>query len=800
MFAWTKIAAKSCMALLLPLALIMALLPILPAEASAAAAEGGLKVTTEFGYGGKINDGRWNPLKVTLTSDRDLSGDLVVQVAPQNGMSESTYVRRVELPAGTAKEVTLAIPGGSYSRNTSMVRFYSGSVEKGDSLPFREGRSYLSSSSQYGGVVGVLASDPDTMNFLNLLQGRGQQVSIVPLDAADIGDDAMLLDGLDVLVMNDFASDTLSEEQNNAIRTWVERGGALVFGGGAGYAKTVGALADLSPVEASGGTVSVSAASLASGGGGKELPAGASMTAAQATAKPEADVRYDNNGLPLVASMSAQAGQVWYSAYDLALEPLSSWAGSADLWGGLLQADLQTVNMNGGMYGNSYYNMSYMLDYFPSLHMPKLSGLVWMLLVYVIVVAPILYLVLRKFDKREWAWVFIPLVAIISSAAIYMAGSSDKTNELAHTISYVNMDGEGKGVRSSSTALFVPNSGSYTVDFPKGTQVSMMSTDAFMGNNGLVSGELGNFVREEPDATQLRLGDMSYWSVAKFGVEEPGSIETGRLNAKLTADEKGQVSGSVVNETDMPLSDAALIAGGKLYKLGTLEPGGSASLGNSVTLSSGYYDIGSYLFPSQSSANDPYIRQRSMTQNIQAGSAVNGDTGIENAFLIAFAENSDDTLDVGGKSIDNDRISMYTQPVSVELVQNGEINIPYGYVGGSVIHTNTTQVSDDGMGRLSASPGTMTIGFTLPSVGEVDYKQLDVNLPDGRTQTATFELWNEASGDWEPVDWKAGGASDTYDNAADYVTDGNTVQIRVRVNEWTTMAMPQIKLKGAVQP
>lgn len=800
MFAWTKGAAKSFLALLLPLALVAALLPTLPTEAKATAAESGLQVTTEFGYGGKINDGRWNPLKVTLTSDRDLSGDLVVQVAPQNGMNESTYVRHVDLPAGTAKEVTLALPGGSYSRNTSMVRFYPGSVEKGDSLPFREGRSYISSSSQYGGLVGVLSSDPDTMNFLNLLQGSGQAVSIAPLEAADIGDDPMLLDGLDVLVMNDFASDTLSEAQSNAIRTWVERGGALVLGGGAGYAKTVGALADLSPVEASGGTVSVSAAPLASGGGGKALPSGASLTATQASAKPEADVRYDNDGVPLIASMPVQAGKVWYSAYDLALEPLSSWAGSADLWGGLLQSDLQIVNMNGGMYGNAYYNMSYLLDYFPSLHMPKLSGLVWMLLVYVIVVAPILYLVLRKFDKREWAWVFIPLVAIISSAAIYMAGSSDKTNELAHTISYVKMDGEGKGVRSSSTALFVPNSGSYTVDFPKGTRVSMMSTDAWMGNNGLVSGELGNFVREEPDATQLRLGNMSYWSVAKFGVEEPGSIETGRLSTQLTADEKGEVSGTVINETKMPLGDAALIAGGKLYKLGTLEPGGSATLGKSIVLSSGYYDIGSYLFPSQTSANDPYIRQRSMAQNVQVGSPINGNTGIESAFLIAFVENSDDTLDVGGKSINNDRISMYTQPVSVDLVQNGEINIPYGYIGGSVIHTNTTQVSDDGMGRISASPGTMTIGYNLPSVGEVDYGQLDVNLPDGQTQTAAFELWNEAQGDWEPVDWKVGGVSQTYENAADYVNDSNLVQLRVRVNEWTTLAMPQIKLKGAVQP
>ncbi|NGZ76001.1 hypothetical protein [Saccharibacillus alkalitolerans] len=805
MFAWRKRAAVSVTALLLPIVLIAALLPIFPEGAAAKEDTGGLRVSAEFGYGGKVNEGRWNPLTVTLTSGEDLTGDLVVQVAPQNGMGESTYVRRVELPAGTAKEVTLAIPGGSYSRNTSMIRFYPGSVEKGDAAPFREGRAYLSSSSQYGGIVGVLASDPDTMNFLSLLQSSGQTISVVPLEADDIGGNPMLLDGLDVLVLNDFASDTLSEEQLGAIRTWVERGGSLLLGGGAGYAKTAAGLEDLSPVEVSGGTESVSAAPLAGGGGGKALPAGSSLTAAKASAKAEASVRYSSGGLPLIASMPVQAGRVWYSAYDLSLAPLSSWAGSADLWGKLLTSDLSAATAVGGgvavpSFSSNYYNLSYALDYFPSLHMPKLSVLVWLLLIYVVIAAPILYLILRKFDKREWAWVLIPLIAIVSSAAIYMTGSSDKTNELAHTLSYVTLDGEGEGLRRSATALFVPNSGNYKVDFPAGTQVSMMSGDNWMGGSGgQVSGQLNNFVREQPDGTQLRLGGMSYWSVAKFTVEEPEGLETGKLDAELKIDEQGEISGRVVNDTNARLTDAALVAGGKLYKLGQLEPGGEATIGKGMTLTSGYYDIGSFLFSTPMSGNDPYVRQRSMTQNIPGSGVLNG-VGMQNAFLMAFAEDSGDKLTAGGKSVTNDRLSMYTQPVTVELIREGEVNIPYGYVGGSVIHTNTTQVGDDGMGRVSASPGTMTIGYSLPDLEGVNYEQLDVRLPDGRVQTATLEIWNEAEKKWQPIDWKTGAVSENYKQADDYVTSGGQVQIRVRVNEWTTMALPEIKLKGAVQP
>ncbi|WP_172252020.1 hypothetical protein [Saccharibacillus deserti] len=804
MLGWMMRAARSGLALLLPLALIAALLPIFPAGANAAAdTTGGLRVSAEFGYGGKINDGRWNPLKVTLTSDTDLTGDLVVQVSPQNGMGESTYVRRVEIPAGTSKEVTFAVPGGSYSRNTSMLRFYPGSVEKGESLPFREGRAYLSSSSQFGGIVGVLSSDPDTMNFLSLLQGSGQTVSMVPLEAGDIGENPLLLDGLDVLVMNDFAADTLNEKQADAIRTWVERGGSLLLGGGAGYAKTAAGFEDLSPVEASGGTSSVSAAPLASGGEGKPLPAGSSLTAANAAAKPEADVRYGTPDRPLVASMPLQAGQVWYAAYDLSLEPLSSWAGSPALWGKLLQPDLNaagtgSTGVPNTSFASSSYNVSSALDYFPSLHMPKLSVLVWMLLIYLVVVAPLLYLLLRKFDKREWAWVFIPLVAIVSSGAIYMTGSSDKTNEIAHTLSYVTLDGEGQGVRRSATALFVPSSGEYTVDFPAGTQLGIMTTNGgWTVNNGEVTGQLDNFVREEPEASRLRLGNMSYWSVAKFTVEEPGSLDEGKWTPNLTVDAKGEISGVIVNETDRRMEDMALVAGGKLYKIGTLEPGKEASIGKGSTMSSNYYDLGSMLFAYPTTGTDAYNRQRSMTQNISVNGPLVG-SGMQNAFLIAFSEDSEDILNVGGKKVANDRLSMYTQPVSIDILQNGEVNIPYGYTGGTVIHTNTTQVSDDGMGRMSASPGTMTLGYTLPDLGDVDYKQLDIRLPDGVQPTTRLEIWNEAAGEWRSINWKSGSAS--YKKASDYVANGDLVQIRVRVSEWTTMALPEIKLKGSVQP
>ncbi|MDO3408653.1 hypothetical protein QWJ34_02625 [Saccharibacillus sp. CPCC 101409] len=804
MFARLKQASGRLTAALLIAVLIASALPVWPRDARAMTkgSGSGLKVSTEFGYGGVVSDGRWNPLKVTLTSERDLSGDLVIQVAPQNGMGESTYVRRVELPAGTSKEVTLAIPGGSYSRNTSLIRFYPKSVDSGKPLEFEEGSANLSSSAQYGGIVGVLASDPDTMNFLSLLQGSGQQIAIAPLEAGEIGDNPSLLEGLDVLVINNFASDSLSDNQRAAIASWVSGGGTLLLAGGADYAKTASGFEELSPVETTGSSRSVSAAVLESAGGGKPLSAQASVTAAEAAIKTGARAVYQADGTPLIASMPMQSGTVWYAGYDLALEPLASWAGSAQLWGRLLQSELNAtaagnVNPYGQAFNFGYSNLSYALDYFPSLHMPEMSLLLWMLLIYVVVVAPVLYLILRKMDKREWAWVCIPLVAIVSSAAIYFTGSSDKTSEVAHTLSYVELDGSGSGTRRSASALFVPRSGDYTVSLPRSAMVSAMYENSWIGGgNGTVSGEINNFIRDEQDRTELRLNSMSYWSVAKFVVEEPDSLKTGSLGTDLSMDAKGAVSGSVVNDTDRTLDAAALIAGNKLYQLGKLEPGARASVGKGTNLSSGYYDIGSLLFPISNASNDPYARQRAMAQNIQSANTTS--TGAQNAFLIAFSEDSDDKLRVESKDVVNERLSLYTQAARINLLQSGEINIPYGYVAGAVIHTNTTQVSDDGMGRLSASPGRMTLGYTLPDVGDASYRTLGIRFREGVPQTVSTEIWNEAAGEWQAINWKNGSAS--VKKASDYIMEDGLIQIQVQVNEWTNMAMPEITLKGTVKP
>ena len=89
-------------------------------------------IQSEMGYQGKIKHDKWNPLKLTLTSDRDISGDVVVQIQNYNGFGyQTSYVQQVDLPKDTPKEVVIGIPGAVLNKDNNQILFYEGSYTKG---------------------------------------------------------------------------------------------------------------------------------------------------------------------------------------------------------------------------------------------------------------------------------------------------------------------------------------------------------------------------------------------------------------------------------------------------------------------------------------------------------------------------------------------------------------------------------------------------------------------------------------------------------------------------------------------
>lgn len=746
-------------------------------------------IQSEMGYQGKIKHDKWNPLKLTLTSDRDISGDVVVQIQNYNGFGyQTSYVQQVDLPKDTPKEVVIGIPGAMLNKDNNQILFYEGSYTKGKQIPFATGKNYVQASPYQGALIAVLSDDPDTMNFMNVLNGKGNSVNVFPLKNASVPSDGMLLNGLDVIVINNFASDTLSEPQRKAITDWVNGGGTLILAGGAGYTKTAAPFADITPVVANGTTTVNSLAELEKLGG-KPLKLDGAFTISTAKAVEGAQIGIEADGQPLFASKTYGQGSVQYAAYDLAMEPVSSWAGHPDAWASILRNNLPMMGAQNGMYYNSLMdNLNYVLEYFPSLKMPSFTLLLWMLIIYAVVVAPLLYYILKKADKREWAWFLIPIVAVIASGSVYVAGSSDKTRELAHTINLIELNGQGDAVKSTASAFFTPRSGNYALEFPENTYLRTgQSRNTFGGMS-----ENKNFVRMEQASTTLELRDMSQWSLAKVWVDRQGTEEMGRLGMDLKLDAKGELNGKVTNDTINDLTEVALVIGGKAYKLGDIKKGEAAAVPQDpkqiIKFTGG--DLSGMLYPY--SQNDPKQRERDiLSQYGYSNRMVNRD-----AYILGWSKDHLTNYTLKGAEVESDQLNFWIQPVEMDWGLNGEINIPYGFLSPEISQVNAPMYGVYPHG-VEMGQGSLIAEFPLISEGNVKYSELSMRGTKFNNNVM-MEIWNSKKSEWEPVT-DVNNVHTITKNTEQYIV-GNRIRFMITAKDQTNFMMPELSVKGEATP
>lgn len=763
---------------------------------NAYAADPAIRIETEVGYEGNYKNSVWIPLTITLKSDSDISGEIVVRTMSSYAEGNVTQIKSVELPAGTAKKVTVSVIGNTFTKDNTSIRFYKGTVETGKYIPFALGKSYVQAFPKQGTLVGVLANDPDTMNFLNALNGKGMDITVIPLKGEQMPDESIYLESLDALVINDYSADTLQEGQLTAIKDWVHyKGGTLVLAGGAGYPKSAKGLESLSPVEYV-GTSDVTALPELEKAGGKALPLEYPLTFSDAQLKEGAVSLFNDDHSTVFASWKAGKGNVLYAAYDISQDPINSWSGHAAVWNivlsGNLLSDTAIQGGNNRMYIEDFKSgLNYLLDYFPSLTFPPFSRLFWMLIAYAIIVAPLLYYILKKLDKREWAWLGIPVIAIIASISIYFAGTSGKTSARTHTLNVMELDGSGHAYRTTASSLFVPRGGNYELEFAEDTHVMVRREDNLFSGNS-VNSAIKEFVREQEESTMVNLREMTHRSMVKTWIDQKETREFGEFDIDVVYDSNGKPQGTVTNHTDRALTHAALIIGGELYLLGDMSPQQSVQIGTQgITVMYGSY--GQHVFPYIGSRqNNLYERERRLIDNYLGNLSAPA-----NNVVIAWDQEMISDYKVNGKKVPTEQLNMWVQQVQLSFVdEDQKIHIPYGFIQGKIISSTANDWGKEQAGRMYTSEGELEFEYNIYGVDhESVYSQLFISQRDQGSRT-TAAIWNYEQNDWESLSWVNGQVEIT-ENVHQYIQHSK-VKVRLTSLEWTGFDIPSISLEGRV--
>ena len=280
-------------------------------------------------------------------------------------------------------------------------------------------------------VVAVVAEHPERIvGNLDLLPNQNQVApAIVTLTPDDLPERVEAWAAIDRIVWQDVDSERLSTPQRDALRGWIAGGGRLVIAGGTAGPKTLSAFPDsllpYRPVV----TTDVPAASLSGILG--QIPPDATALPALSGSMIGGRTLAAVGDQVVAAERPYGSGSVTLIGFDPTVDWIAKTDTSGSLWRRLLPA-----RTSGGLTFSDDSMLVNAVSQLPTLALPPITGLLALLVAYIVLIGPINYLVLKRLDRREWAWVTMPILIVVFAAGAYaygavLRGSDVIVNEIA---------------------------------------------------------------------------------------------------------------------------------------------------------------------------------------------------------------------------------------------------------------------------------------------------------------------------------------------------------------------------------
>ena len=269
-------------------------------------------------------------------------------------------------------------------------------------------------------VVGLVAENPARLvGQLDLLPNQnGLAPVIVPMTTADLPERVQAWAALDRLIWQDTDSASLTPGQLAALRTWIAGGGRLVIVGGSSPADELTAFPDdLLPYRPS-SLLDVDPSSLASVLG--PIPAGATPVSAFAGDPGAGRTLATSGDRVIAADRTFGSGSVTLLGFD----PATQWIADGDTVDVPLWRRLLPPRSGGTVSLVDDQTIVSAVSNLPSLALPPIGGLLVLLFGYIVLVGPVNYLVLRSIDRREWAWVTVPVLIAVFTVGSFGIGAA----------------------------------------------------------------------------------------------------------------------------------------------------------------------------------------------------------------------------------------------------------------------------------------------------------------------------------------------------------------------------------------
>jgi len=369
-------------------------------------------ITAQAGLDGFCKTDKWLPVHVTVeNTGADINAR--VQTSYKNSLNGQTMDGMdISLPATSRKEFFL------YVTPQGLMRTFSVSVLDGNKVLAKTNLN-INCTGDPTTLFGVLADNPSTYARLNNARPLTGVTRTVQLNISDLPDRAQGWGMLDALIISNVDTGTLTPEQKKSLELWLANGGKLFVTGGIQWQTTTAGLSDLLPIKLT-STQNVTGLSALSAYAMDSALLDSESILAVGTMQADANVLVEQNNIPLLIEKKIGYGKIYFFAVDPGLQPLNNWGGIQDIYEHLLAFKSPKPSWASGPWDP--YQASTALATLPELALPSFVYICCWLGLYIVVIGPVNYFVLRRMKRTELAWVTVPVLVIIFTSLAYFSG------------------------------------------------------------------------------------------------------------------------------------------------------------------------------------------------------------------------------------------------------------------------------------------------------------------------------------------------------------------------------------------
>ncbi len=499
-----------------------------------------------------------------------------------NSEDSIAYDTRIDLPEKTEKSFSLMIPGEGYT-DTNLKIIISLLDENMNEVYSVNNNDLFINAGEDKIYIGVLSSDNAKLSYLDMdgeeLERLKEfyEVELVDLNETNIIKE---IGKLSYLIIDDYDTSKLSSGTIGQIENFVSNGGILYLGTGKNEDKTLkGFSGDFIDAEVKGHQ-------------NAQMYVYATNDMCDITM---ADISYGYSYDTVSYSVQGMykrkgRGVILLSQISF-LDPDFYNLQSIDQI--MYYSYLDSYNNSGFYYSykNSNMDLRDVKTYFESIEgLKKIStgGLKLIVLTYVLLIGPVLYLLLKKTNKREYFWVAIPAVTILTMVVIMIYGGKFRlSNSNISNVTLANAD--GSGVRKTYSAIFSSKSGDISINLKN----NIIGVGTILNDYGNYNGRniTDYHVSTEGGTTKISHDGSGSFDKGYFvGLSE--NHESGSLSLSYTSGWSVGISGTLQNDTEYDFDYVLILKDDDLVVVKGLKSGDKLAVSSNIVYSGYYYYSG----------------------------------------------------------------------------------------------------------------------------------------------------------------------------------------------------------------